>query len=122
MVTKAMTIDFWAFNGYEQWLAPITGMINNHIWATCDSSIFDDGPQAILPDASPTGCTYVSGAGLSFDGMPTTTITSETLDWWPFSWSDGVKFLGFNLHGLSAAPSSLGNSESSHWQSLCTAS
>merc|ERR1712137_510366 len=118
LVTKTVSIDYWAYGGYEQWIpSNPSSQINAAIYAACESDIFDDGPQAILPDASPAGQTYVSGAGLTAGALPTaatTNIPGPTGGWMPFTWSSGSKNIAMLIHGLNA-PTSLGNSESSHW-------
>jgi len=126
LVTKSVSIDYWAYGAYESWLST-SSQVNAVIYTTCGSGVFDDGPLAVLPDASPTGQTYVSGAGLTAGTIPTAYSTfgggapAGAGDWWPFSWADGAKSITMHIHGLGSAPTSLGNSESSHWQSLCTA-
>jgi len=132
MVTKSLSIDYWAYGGYESWLGT-SSQINAVIYTSCGSMIFEDGPQAVLADSTPTGNTYVSGASLTAGGIPSSfssfgySAPNGAGDWWPFTWSDGVKSLTMNIHGLGSAPSSLGTSDSSQWTTgtglgtLCTA-
>jgi len=133
MVSKSVSIDFWAGNAYESWLGT-SSQVNAVIYTACGSMIFDDGPEAILPDSTPTGNTYVSGAGLTAGGIPSAYASfgagcpaGEDGDWWPFTWASGVKSITMNIHGLGSAPSSLGASDSSQWTTssglgtLCTA-
>merc|ERR1719284_2103954 len=55
MVTKAVSIDYWAYGAYETWLGQLSsgGMVNNQIYAACASGIFDYGPAGLLEDSSP---------------------------------------------------------------------
>lgn len=123
MVTKAVSIDYWAYAAYETWLGQLSsgGMVNNQIYTACASGIFDDGPSAILEDSSPVGYTYVTGAGLSYDGYGTS-FTKGGVDWIPLSWSSGSKYIGMNIHGLASIPAiPPADSEDSQWDSECTA-